>query len=78
MYWGFPGDVLVKKLACQCRRCKRHGFDPWFGKIPWRKKWQPAPVLLPGKFHEQKSLAGYSPWGHKESNATEHAYAALC
>ena len=41
--------------------------------IPWRKKWQPTPVLLPGKFHGQRSLAGYSPfWGHKDSDTTEH------
>ena len=39
------------------------------GKIPWRRKWQPTPVLLPGKSHRQRSLAGYSPWGHKESDA---------
>ena len=44
-------------------------FSPWFGKIPWRRKWQPTPVFLPG----QRSLAGYSArWGHKESDMTEH------
>ena len=47
------------------------GFDFWVGKIPWRRKWQPAPVSLPGKFHGRRSLAGYSPWGHKESDMTE-------
>ena len=47
------------------------GFDSWVGKIPWRRKWQPAPVSLPGKFHGRRSLAGYSPWGHKESDMTE-------
>ena len=41
------------------------GFDPWVGKIPWRRKWQPAPVFLPGKFHGQRSLVSYSPWGHR-------------
>ena len=46
-------------------------FDPWVGKIPWRKTWQPIPVFLPGKFHGQRSLAGYSPWGCKESSVTE-------
>ena len=46
-------------------------FDPWVGKIPWRRKWQPTPVFLLGEFHEQRSLAGYSPWGHKESDTTE-------
>ena len=50
------------KPTCQCRRC---GFDPWVGKIPWRRKWQPTPIFLPGKFHGQESLEGYSPWGHK-------------
>ena len=50
------------------------GFDPWVGKIPWRRKWRPTPVLLPGKFHAQKSLVGYSPWGCKESDTTEPFY----
>ena len=61
---GFPGGARdIKKLpACQCRR---HGFDPWVGKIHWRRKWQTTPVFLPGKFHGQSSLVGYSPWGHK-------------
>ena len=39
-------------------------FHPWVGKIPWRRQWQPTPVFLPGKFHGQRSLVGYSPWGH--------------
>ena len=60
-----------KENACQCKRGKRCRFDPWVGKIPWRRKWQPAPGFLPGKFHGQKNLAGYSPWGHKESDTTE-------
>ena len=42
--------------------------------IYWRRKWQPSPVFLPGKFHGQKSLVGYSPWGHKESDTTEHTH----
>ena len=45
-------------------------FDPWVGKIP-RRKWQPTPVFLPGGFHGQRILAGYSPWGCKESDTTE-------
>ena len=49
----------------------RPGFDPWVGKIPWRKEWQPTPVFFPRKFHGQRNLAGYSPWGHKESETTE-------
>ena len=45
--------------------------DPWVGKIPWRRKWQTTPVFLPGEFHGQRNLAGYSPWGCKESDMTE-------
>ena len=49
----------------------RPGFDPWVGKIPWRRSWQPTKVFLPGESHGQRSLAGYSPPGHKELGATE-------
>ena len=52
-------------------QCTRPGFDPWVGKIPWRRAWQPTPVSLPGESHGQRSLAGYSPWGGKESDRTE-------
>ena len=45
---GLPRWLSGKESACQCRRCKRHGFDPWVGKIPWRRKWQPAPIALMG------------------------------
>ena len=50
----------------------RDVFDPWVGTVPWSREWQPAPVLLPEKFHGQKSVVGYSPWGLKESDTTEH------
>ena len=60
-----------KRISLQCRRCQRRGFDPWVGKIPWRRAWQPTPVFLPGKSHGQRSLASYSSCGHKESEATE-------
>ena len=59
---GFPGGASSKRSACQCRRCERYRFDPWVRKIPWRRTWQPTPVFLPGKSHEQRGLAGYSPW----------------
>ena len=59
---GFPWWLSGKEPTCQCRR---HGFNPWVKKIPWRRKWQPIPVFLPGKSHVQKGLVGYSPWGHK-------------
>ena len=51
--------------------CRRHGFDPWVRKIPWRRKWQPTPAFLPGKSHGQRSLVGYSPWGCKRVGMTE-------
>ena len=57
---GFSGASVVKKSSCQCRSYRRHGSHTWVRKIPWRKKWQPTPVFLPGESHEQ-SLAGYSP-----------------
>ena len=63
---------MVKKSACQYRRHRRRGFDPWV-EISWRRKWQSIPVFLPGESLGQRSLAGYSSWGHKESDKTEHA-----
>ena len=60
-----------KESTCQCRRCRRRGFDPWAGKIPWRRKCQLTPIFLPGRSHGQSSLEGYSPWGGKESDMTE-------
>ena len=48
-------------------------FDPWVGKIPWWKKWKLTPIFLPGKSHGQRKLAGYSPWGCRESDTTERA-----
>ena len=70
---GFPIVFTAsgKEPACQCRIRKRLMFDPWVGKIPWRRKWQPTPVFLPGEFHGQRSLADYNPWGCKESDTTE-------
>ena len=66
--------LVVKEPTCQCRRCKRRGFNPWVGKILWRRKWQPTPVLLPGKSHGQRSLVGYSLWGREESDTTERLH----
>ena len=68
---GFSGGTSSKEPAGQRRRCKRRGCDPWVRKIPWRRAWQPTPVFLPGESHGQRSLAGYSPWGRKESDLTE-------
>ena len=61
---GLPCWLSLKESASQCRR---HGFDPWVEKIPWTRKWQPTPGFVPGKSNGQRSLAGYSPWGRKES-----------
>ena len=57
--------VLVVKNPPANAEDVRHEFDPWVGKIPWRRAWQPTPVFLPGKFHGQMSLAGYSPRGQR-------------
>ena len=66
-----PREYSSKEFACQGRRGKRLGFNPWVEKIHWSRKWQPAPVFLPGESHEHRSLTHYSPWGHKESYTTE-------
>ena len=65
---GFPRRLSSKETACQCRR---RSFYPWVRKTPWRRKWQPTPVFLPGEFHGQRSPGGYSPWDRKESDRTE-------
>ena len=68
---GFLDGSDRKESTCQCRRCKRFGFDSWIVKIPWWRKWQPTPVLLPEKSHGQRSLVDYSPWDRKEFHTTE-------
>ena len=67
---GLPWCLRWQRILFQCRRSKRHGFDPWVRKISWRREWQSTPAF-PGKFHGQRSLVGYSPWGHKESDMTD-------
>ena len=68
---GFPGGSEVKAF---CLECGRPGFDPWIRKIPWRRKSQPTPVLLPGESHGGRILVGYSPWGCKELDMTERLH----
>ena len=70
--FGLPRWLSGKESTCQFRRCR---LDPWVRKIPWRRKWQPTPVCLPGKSHGQRELVGYSPRGYKESDMTAHARA---
>ena len=62
---------VAKNLPANTGDIKRYGFNPWVRKIPWRRKWQPTPVFLPGKYHGQRSLVGCSPWGSKELDMTE-------
>ena len=69
--WAFPGGSDGK---ASCLQCGRPGFDPWVGKILWRREWPPTLVLLPGKSHGRRSLVGYSPWGPKEWDTTERLH----
>ena len=68
-FLGFPGGASGKEPACQCRRHKKHGFNPWVRKVPWRRA--TTPVFLPAESHGQRRLGGYSPWGLKELDLTE-------
>ena len=68
---GFPNGTRGEESTCQCKRHTRHRFDPWIGKIPWRKKWQPSPVFLPGEPHGHRSLASYSLWSQRELDMPE-------
>ena len=61
---GLPWRLRQESI---CLQCGRPGFDPWVGRIPWRRKWHLTPVFLPGEFCGQRSLAGYSPGGRRES-----------
>ena len=67
IYFYITWASLVAQLV---KNLRRPGFDPWVGKIPWRREWQPTPVFLSGKFHGQRSPVGYNPWGCKESGMT--------
>ena len=71
----FPGGSEVKSI---CLQCGRPGFNPWVGKISWRRKWQSTPVFLPGESHGRRSLVGYSPRARKESDTTERLCFACC
>ena len=68
--WLF-GRNSSKEPACQYRRCRRGRFNPWVGKIPWRRVGHPTLAFLPEKSHGQRSLAGCSPWSCKELDMTE-------
>ena len=68
---GFPGGASGKESACQCGRLKRHRFNSWVRKIPWRRSLQPIPVFFPGEFHGQRSLEVYAPQSLKEWGTTK-------
>ena len=65
------GGASGKEPTCKCRWCRRHGFDPWVGKVSWWRAWQPTSVFLLGESHGQRSLAGHSPWGCQELKKPE-------
>ena len=71
---NLPGGTRGKEPACPCRRHKRHRFDPRLRKIPRRREWQSTPIFLPGESHGQRTLVGYSPQSHKESDRTESTW----
>ena len=63
--------LMVAQVVNYLLQCKRPGFDPWVRKIPWRRARLPTPVFLPAESYVARSLAGYSPWGHKELDSIE-------
>ena len=65
---GLPRWLSGKGSTCQCRK---HRFNPWVRRIPWRREWLSTPLFLPGESHGQRTLVGYSPWSHKESDTAE-------
>jgi len=71
IYNGLPRWLSGKESSCQCRRCRRHRFDPWVEKIPWRRKWQPSPVSLPEKWTWTEEPGRLQSIGLKELDTTE-------
>ena len=78
---GFPDGASAKEPACRCMRRQRPGLRRWVRKMPWKREWEPTPVFLPEESNGQRILAGYSPWGHKESDmtaCTQCIYICMC
>ena len=80
--WGFPGGASGKEPPGNAGVARDTGLIPGSGRVPWRRKWQPSPVFLPGESHGQRSLADYSLWGRKGLDTTErlstHAHMYMC
>ena len=74
-FWKQGWASLVAQMAKHLPTIQgRPRFSPWIGKIPWRRRWQPTPVFLPGKSHGQRTLVGYSPWGCTDLGTTEQLH----
>ena len=71
---GLPRWYSGKESACKYMICQRHRFDPWVKMTHWSRRWQPTPVLLPGKSHGWRSLVGCSPWGCYKLDTTERLH----
>ena len=71
-YPPWASQVVLVMNNLLCRRHKRCRFGSWVGMILWNRKWKPAPVFLPGRFHGQRNLVGHNPWGRTESDTAEH------
>ena len=70
-------DSLMAQLVKSLPEMWETGFDPWVGKMPWRRQWHPTPIFVPGESHGQRSLAGFRSWSHKELDMTEQLTHAL-
>ena len=68
----YTNGTSGERACLPAGRCERRRFNSWVGKIPWRRKWQPTPVFLPGESHGQRSMTGYSPWGHRVGHDWVH------
>ena len=71
--WGFTAGSVVKNLSA-VEEIQEIGFNPWAGKIPWKRNWQLYPVFLPREFHGRGTCVGNSPWDHKELDMTEYTH----
>ena len=78
---GFPGSTMIKNLPANDKQTRRHGFDPWVRKIPWKRKWKPTPVFLPGESHGQRAWRATvheveKSWTQLSTHA--HIYMCMC